>query len=43
MVVEDLVRMKWCRVYVECVLYVEMLVGDFEDLVVSIVMGFVEW
>ncbi|XP_024374300.1 RINT1-like protein MAG2 isoform X2 [Physcomitrium patens] len=41
-VVEDLVRMKRCRAYVERVLHVEMLVGDLEDSVASIAMGLAE-
>lgn len=41
-VVEDLVRVELCRGYVERVLHVEMLVGDLEDAVAGIAMGFAE-
>ena len=41
-VVDDLVRVARCREYVKRVLHVEMLVGDLEDAVASIAMGFAE-
>lgn len=41
-VVDELVRVEVCRGYVERVLHLEMLVGDLEDAVASIAMGFAE-
>lgn len=35
-------RVERCRAYVQRVLHVEMLVGDLEDAVASIAMGFAE-
>lgn len=40
--VDELVRVERCRAYVKRVLHVEMLVGDLEDAVASIAMGFAE-